>query len=68
MAVEVPVKQAMIEAADRVVLLATELEFPGSGSFRLCSLSDVHALVTTGGADRTTTQQCRDAGGKVITA
>jgi DeoR/GlpR family transcriptional regulator of sugar metabolism len=68
MAVEVPVKQAMIEAADRVVLLATELKFPGSGSFRLCSLSDLHALVTTDGADQATTQLCRDAGGKVIIA
>jgi DeoR/GlpR family transcriptional regulator of sugar metabolism len=68
MAVEVPVKQAMIEAADQVVLLATELKFPGRGSFRLCGLSDVDTLITTEGADAPTLQLCRDAGGKVVIA
>lgn len=66
MAVEAPIKQAMIEAADRVVLLATELKFPGTGSFRLCSLSDVGTLVTTTGADDATLDVCRQAGGKVM--
>lgn len=68
MAVETPVKHAMVEISDRVVLLATEAQFPGTGSFRLCSLSDVDVLVTTAGADPRTTQHCRDAGGEVITA
>jgi DeoR/GlpR family transcriptional regulator of sugar metabolism len=68
MAVETPVKQAMIEAAERVVLLATEAKFPGQGSYRLCSLADVDVLVTTSGAPDSTTDLCREAGGKVISA
>lgn len=68
MAVETPIKQAMVEASERVVLLATEAKFPGQGSFRLCSLADVAVLVTTTGSPASTTQLCRDAGGKVITA
>jgi DeoR/GlpR family transcriptional regulator of sugar metabolism len=66
MAVEAPIKQAMIEAADRVVLVASEAKFPGSGSFRLCSLSDVDTLVTTAGADPATVDPYRHAGGKVM--
>lgn len=50
MAVEEPIKRAMIEAADRVVLVASEAKFPGTGSLRLCALSDIDVLVTTGGA------------------
>ncbi|MBO4255618.1 DeoR/GlpR family DNA-binding transcription regulator [Streptomyces griseorubiginosus] len=68
MAVEAPIKQAMIEAASRVVLVASETKFPGSGSLRLCSLSDVDVLITTGGADPRTLELCRQAGGKVIAA
>lgn len=68
MAVEAPIKQALIEAADQVVLLASEAKFPGSGSLRLCSLSDVDVLITTQGADPQTVQLCREAGGKVISA
>ncbi|MER5223283.1 DeoR/GlpR family DNA-binding transcription regulator [Streptomyces flaveus] len=68
MAVEAPIKQAMIEVADRVVLVAAETKFPGTGSLRLCSLSDVDVLVTTAGADPRTLDLCRQAGGKVITA
>ena len=41
MAVEAPIKQAMIAAADRIVLLATEAKFPGTGALRLCALADV---------------------------
>jgi len=68
MAVETPVKQAMIEASERVVVLATEAKFPGQGSYRLCTLADVDVLVTTSGAPHSTTDLCRDAGGKVIRA
>src|ERR1044072_5733182 len=68
MAVEEPIKHAMIEAADRVVLLASEAKFPGTGSLRLCSLSDIDVLVTTGGADPRTLQLCRQAGGQVLVA
>lgn len=66
MAVEEPIKRAMIEAAEKVVLLATETKFPGTGSLRLCSVSEVDVLITTEGADPAPLQLCRDAGGKVI--
>ena len=65
MAVEAPIKQAMIEVADSVVLVAPETKFPGTGTLRLCSLSDIDVLVTTAGADPRTLQLCRQAGGKV---
>jgi DeoR/GlpR family transcriptional regulator of sugar metabolism len=68
MAVEAPIKQAMIAAADRVVLLATEAKFPGTGALRLCALSDVDSVVTTEGANPKTLDLCRNAGGQVIIA
>ena len=47
MAVEAPIKQAMIAAADRIVLLATEAKFPGTGALapvraRRCRLRGHH--------------------------
>jgi DeoR/GlpR family transcriptional regulator of sugar metabolism len=68
MAVEAPIKQSMIAASDRVVLLASEAKFPGSGALRLCSLTDVDALVTTTGAPDETLALCRNAGGEVTIA
>jgi DeoR/GlpR family transcriptional regulator of sugar metabolism len=68
MAVEAPIKQAMIAASDRVVLLAAETKFPGSGALRLCSLTDVDTLVTTAGAPEETLAICRNAGREVIVA
>jgi DeoR/GlpR family transcriptional regulator of sugar metabolism len=66
MAVEAPIKQAMIAASSRVVLLATEAKFPGTGALRLCSLADVDVLVTTAGAPEETVALCRNAGREVI--
>jgi DeoR/GlpR family transcriptional regulator of sugar metabolism len=66
MAVEAPIKQSMIAAADRVVLLATENKFPGTGALRLCALADLDGLVTTEGADHDTLDLCRRAGGEVM--
>jgi DeoR/GlpR family transcriptional regulator of sugar metabolism len=68
MEVETPIKQAMIESADRVALVASEAKFPGTGSLRVCSLAQVDALVTTAGADPKTLELCRQAGGKVFIA
>lgn len=68
MEVEAPIKQAMIETADRVVLVASETKFPGTGSMRLCSLTDIDVLITTAGADPQTLELCRRAGGKVLIA
>ncbi len=68
MAVEAPLKQAMIAAADRVVLLASETKFPGTGALRLCSLSEINTVITTPGANAETLDLCRNAGGEVIIA
>lgn len=66
MAVEAPLKQSMIEAADHVVLLAPASKFPGTGALRLCSLADVDTVVASSTAPSTTLDVCRDSGGKVI--
>ena len=65
MAVEAPIKQSMIAAAVKVVLLADKNKFPGSGALRLCSLTDVDVLITTEGAPEETLARCRNAGGEV---
>jgi DeoR/GlpR family transcriptional regulator of sugar metabolism len=67
MAVEAPIKQAMLEAGDRSVLMAAGGKFPGTGSLRVCDLSDFDALVTTESADPRTVAAYRQAGGKVLT-
>ncbi|GIL29846.1 DeoR/GlpR family DNA-binding transcription regulator [Actinocatenispora comari] len=68
MAVEAPIKQSMIAASDKVVLLASEAKFPGSGALRLCSVEDVDVLVTTTEAPEQTLALCRRAGGEVVVA
>jgi DeoR/GlpR family transcriptional regulator of sugar metabolism len=68
MAVEAPIKRALFDAAERRVLFADEERFPGHGSFRMCSVTDVEVLVTTSGAHEPTVQLCRDAGGTVLIA
>jgi DeoR/GlpR family transcriptional regulator of sugar metabolism len=68
MEVEAPIKLAMFEAAERRVLFADVERFPGHGSFRVCSVSDVEVLVTTEGAHEPTLQLCREAGGEVLIA
>lgn len=66
MAVEAPIKRSMITAAERVVLLATEKKFPGTGALRLCALAEVDIVVTTAGAPDDTLELCRNAGGEVL--
>jgi DeoR/GlpR family transcriptional regulator of sugar metabolism len=66
--VEASVKRAMIETARQVVLVAPAAKFPGTGSLRICHVRDVDTVVTSVGADATTLEECRQAGGRVITA
>lgn len=66
MAVEAPIKQAMLEVADRRVLVASGKKFPGTGSLRVCALDDIDTLITTTGADPETVGAYQQAGGKVI--
>jgi DeoR/GlpR family transcriptional regulator of sugar metabolism len=49
--VEVPVKQAMIAAAEQTVLLADRAKFPGTGLAPVCGPDAVDVLVTNDGAD-----------------
>jgi len=44
--VEVPIKRAMIAAADRVVLLADAAKFSGSGIVRVCEADAIDHIVT----------------------
>lgn len=66
--VEVPVKRALIHAADRAVLLADRHKFPGSGKLRVCGAADLGALVTNAGADPATLETCAARGVEVLTA
>jgi DeoR/GlpR family transcriptional regulator of sugar metabolism len=46
--VEVPIKRAMIEAAEQVVLLADAAKFAKSGIVRVCPAGDIDHIVTDG--------------------
>lgn len=63
--VEVPVKQAMMAAAERIVLLADGSKFPGGGLARVCGASDVDVLVSTEDAAPQTVATFTDAGAEV---
>lgn len=66
--VEVPVKRAMIEAADQVVLLADPGKFPGSGLARVCGPRELDVVVTRASSDGRTLAVLRDAGVEVVEA
>jgi DeoR/GlpR family transcriptional regulator of sugar metabolism len=63
--VEVPVKRAMIAAADHVVLLADASKFPGTGMARVCDPSALDVVVTNAPAHEPTHSALRDAGVEV---
>ncbi|MEI2705955.1 MAG: DeoR/GlpR family DNA-binding transcription regulator [Ilumatobacteraceae bacterium] len=66
-AVEVPVKQALLGAAQRSVLLVDRHKFPGAGALRVCGIDDVDVLVTNAGADPDALDGARRAGVDVRT-
>lgn len=66
--VEVPVKRALLRAADRSVLLADRHKMPGTGGLRVCGAGDLDVLVTNEGADAATLQAFADEGVEVVTA
>ena len=68
MAVEAPIKQSLIAASERVVLLASERKFPGTGGMRLCTLNDVDVLITTTGTSEEELKYSRGIGRRVIIA
>jgi DeoR/GlpR family transcriptional regulator of sugar metabolism len=63
---EAALKRAMVRCANRVVLAAPAGKFPGTGSLRICRLDEVDDLITTAGADESTLERCRQAGGSVV--
>jgi DeoR/GlpR family transcriptional regulator of sugar metabolism len=64
--IEVPVKRAMLRAADRTVLVADRSKFPGTGLARVCGPESLHTVVTDADADPATLKAFRDAGVEVI--
>jgi DeoR/GlpR family transcriptional regulator of sugar metabolism len=66
--VEVPLKRAMLAAADQAVLLADAGKFPGGGLARVCGAEEVDIVVTNNDADTSTLQAIQEAGVHVVTA
>lgn len=66
MAIEAPIKRSLLASAERVVLLASEKKFPGTGGLQLCRLNEVDTVITTSGTPEAITNQCRASGRKVI--
>ncbi|HEX8864130.1 MAG TPA: DeoR/GlpR family DNA-binding transcription regulator [Lentzea sp.] len=64
--VEVPLKRAMIKAADQVVLVADGGKFPGVGVARVCGPDDLDVVVTTASADPATRLALEEAGVDVV--
>lgn len=68
MAIEAPIKQALIAASERLVLLASEIKFPGTGAMKLCTLDEVDVVITTSGTPEEELAYSREAGRRVIVA
>ncbi|KAM9864160.1 Glycerol-3-phosphate regulon repressor [Leucobacter aridicollis] len=64
--VEVPVKRAIVRSASRVVLVADENKFPGTGLLSACSPEDFHTLVTSENSDPDTLATLTKLGIEVI--
>jgi DeoR/GlpR family transcriptional regulator of sugar metabolism len=60
--VEVPIKRAMIEAADRVVLLADAAKFAMRGDVRVCEAGAIDHVVTDGSLPAAARAAIDDAG------
>ena len=65
--IEVPVKRAMLAAAERTILLADRTKFPGTGLLGVCGPDRIAVLVTNQGADPATLSTFQAAGTEVIT-
>jgi DeoR/GlpR family transcriptional regulator of sugar metabolism len=65
-AVEVPLKRAMIAAADEVVLIADASKFPGTGIAKVCGPEDIDMVVTNAPADPATRTALREADVEVV--
>lgn len=66
--IEVPVKRAMMQAADKVVLVADGTKFPGHGIAKVCDPDELSMVVTESSADADTRAQLAEAGVEVVLA
>ncbi|WP_449279571.1 DeoR/GlpR family DNA-binding transcription regulator [Leucobacter sp. GX0328] len=66
--VEVPAKRAIIASAARVVLVADETKFPGTGLLSVCEPGSIHTLVASKRSDAATLSTLSDLGIEVIYA
>jgi DeoR/GlpR family transcriptional regulator of sugar metabolism len=65
---EVPVKRAMIESSNSVVVLADSSKFPGVGLLNVCGADALSLVVTNDDADGATLEVLRSNGVEVLTA
>jgi len=63
--VEVPVKRGLLTASRRSILVADLHKFPGTGTLRVCAVSDLSVIVTNVGADPETLALATAAGVEV---
>jgi DeoR/GlpR family transcriptional regulator of sugar metabolism len=56
----------MIEAGDKVVLLADRAKFPGTGMARVCGPEELDVVVTNGPLDPATRSSLEEAGVQVV--
>lgn len=63
---EVPARRAMIAAGEKVVLLADEGKFPGTGMVKICGPEELDVLVTNEAADSVTCAALEEAGVRVV--
>lgn len=63
---EASIKSRMSRAADRAILVATATKFPGSGSYRIASITDFDIVVTSTAADPATLDVATQSGKQVI--
>jgi len=54
---EVPIKQAMLHAAEKVILLADSSKFNKTGFVKVCNLTDIDILITDSGVSREIVEQ-----------
>jgi DeoR/GlpR family transcriptional regulator of sugar metabolism len=66
--VEVPLKRAMLAAAEQVVLVADSSKFTGRGLGRVCGPKEIDVLVTNAGSGALVLGVFRDGGVEVIEA
>jgi len=65
---EATIKHRMCRAADRTILVATSLKFPGEGAFQIASLHDFDTVVTTPGSGTATLEGAAGYGTQVVIA